>query len=52
MLVRIFIIFQKKDLNVFTLSRRHTINSKNNFSVDLLNVKSLMNFLKKSNLMK
>ena len=47
MLVRIFIIFLiKKDLNVFTLSRRHTINSKNNFSVDLRNEKSIDAFFK------
>ena len=38
--------FNKKDLNVFTLSRRHTINSKNNFSVDLGNEKSIDAFFK------
>ena len=40
--------FNKKDLNVFTLSRRHTINSKNNFSVDLRDEKSVDAFFKKN----
>lgn len=40
--------FKQKDLNVFTLSRRHTINSKNNFSVDLGNEKSIDEFFKKN----
>ena len=38
--------FNKKDLNVFSLSRRHTTNSKNNFSVDLGNEKSIDAFFK------
>ena len=40
--------FKQKDLNIFTLSRRNTINSKNNFSVDLVNVKSIDEFFKKN----
>ena len=38
--------FNKKDLNVFSLSRRHTTNSKNNFSVDLGNERSIDAFFK------
>ena len=38
--------FNKKDFNFFSLSRRHTTNSKNNFSVDLGNEKSIDEFLR------